>query len=138
MKLPDEIEPFFEPLQSLQNLISRFNERGVVIGGVAAGVLGKARFTEDLDAMILLSTQDIPRLLEAAKQEGIEARVENATEFAKKTRVLLLRHIITDTNIDISLGIMPFEQRRWLKEARCMNLTVHFIFGFQLPKIWLS
>ena len=110
MKLPDEIEPFFEPLQSLQNLISRFNERGVVIGGVAAGVLGKARFTEDLDAMILLSTQDIPRLLEAAKQEGIEARIENATEFAKKTRVLLLRHVITDTNIDISLGIMPFEQ----------------------------
>ena len=110
MKLPDEIEPFFEPLQSLQNLISRFNEKGVVIGGVAAGVLGKARFTEDLDAIILLSTQDIPRLLEAAKQEGMEARIENAAEFAKKSRVLLLRHVITDTNIDISLGILPFEQ----------------------------
>jgi hypothetical protein len=102
MNLPDEMEPFFEPLQSLQNLISRFNEKGVVIGGVAAGVLGKARFTEDLDAMILLSTQDIPHLLEAAKQEGMEARIENAAEFAKKSRVLLLRHIITDTNIDIS------------------------------------
>ncbi len=110
MKLPDEIEPFFEPLQSLQNLISHFNDRGVVIGGVAAGVLGKARFTEDLDAMILLSTQDIPRLLEAAKQEGIEVRIENAAEFAKKSRVLLLRHVITDTNIDISMGVLPFEQ----------------------------
>jgi hypothetical protein len=110
MKLPDEIEPFFEPLQSLQNLISRFNEHGVVIGGVAASVLGKARFTEDLDAMILLSIQDIPRLLDAAKLEGMEARIENAVEFAKKSRVLLLRHVITDTNIDISLGILPFEQ----------------------------
>jgi hypothetical protein len=110
MKLPDEIEPFFEPLKSLQNLISHFNDRGVVIGGVAAGVLGKARFTEDLDAMLLLSTQDIPRLLDAAKQEGMEARIENAAEFAKKSRVLLLRHVITGTNIDISLGILPFEQ----------------------------
>jgi hypothetical protein len=81
-----------------------------VIGGIAASVLGEARYTEDLDAMFLLSVQDIPRFIAEAKQEGIEPRIENAAEFAKKNRVLLLRHAITDTNINISLGIMPFEQ----------------------------
>jgi predicted nucleotidyltransferase len=110
MNQPEGIEPFFEPLESLQRLLARFNERGVIIGGTAVSVLGKARFTEDIDAMFLLSLQDIPRLLEAAKEEGIEPRIENAGAFAKKSRVLLLKHNITNTNIDISLGVLPFEQ----------------------------
>jgi hypothetical protein len=60
--------------------------------------------------MFLLSTQDITKFLEAAKKEGVEPRIENAADFAKKARVLLLRHMVTNTNIDVSLGIMPFEQ----------------------------
>jgi hypothetical protein len=70
-------------------LISRFNHRGVVIGGIAASVLGQARYTEDLDATILLSTKDISHFLEVAKQEGIEPRIDKAEEFAKKNRILL-------------------------------------------------
>jgi len=94
----------------LQKLISRFDQRGVVIGGIAASVLGEARYTEDLYAMFLLSIEDIPIFLEEAKQEGIEPRIENAANFAKKNRVFLLRHKLTNTNIDISIGILPFEQ----------------------------
>jgi predicted nucleotidyltransferase len=110
MNQPEGIEPFFEPLESLQRLLVRFNDRGVIIGGTAVSVLGKARFTEDIDAMFLLSIKDIPHLLAEAKKEGIEARVEDAAGFARKTRVLLLKHASTNTNIDISLGILPFEQ----------------------------
>ena len=36
--------------------------------------------------------------------------MENVEEFAKKHRVLLLRHRESGTNIDISLGILPFEE----------------------------
>jgi predicted nucleotidyltransferase len=110
MDQPKRIEPFFEPLESLQRLLSRFGERGVIIGGTAVSILGKARYTEDIDAMFFLSTKDIPHFLDEARKEGIEARIENAAEFAKKTRVLLLKHVITNTKIDISLGILPFEQ----------------------------
>lgn len=110
MNQPKGIEPFFEPLESLQRLLARFGDRGVIIGGTAVSVLGKARYTEDIDAMFLLSTQDIPHLLKVAKEEGIEPRIENAAEFAKKSSVLLLKHVITNTNIDISLGVLPFEQ----------------------------
>jgi hypothetical protein len=110
MKLPRELQSYHEPLESLQKLISQFNHRGVVIGGIAASVLGEARYTEDIDAMFLLSIQDIPKFLEAANREGIAPRIENAADFARKNRILLLRHTITNTNIDISLGIMPFEQ----------------------------
>ena len=110
MNQPEGIEPFFEPLVSVLRLLARFNERGVIIGGTAFSILGKARYTEDIDAMFLLSIRDIPRFLEAAKEEGIEPRIENAAKFARKSRVLLLKHSITNTNIDISLGVLPFEQ----------------------------
>jgi hypothetical protein len=110
MKLPRELQQYFEPLESLQKLISRFDHRGVVIGGIAASVLGEARYTEDLDAMFMLPIQEISQFLEEAKQEGIEPRIANAVDFAKQNRVLLLRHSITNTNIDISLGVLPFEE----------------------------
>ncbi len=60
--------------------------------------------------MLLLSTQEIGRLLELAKQEGFEPRIDNIADFGRRSRVLLLRHALTGTNIDISLGILPFEQ----------------------------
>jgi len=110
MNQPEGIEPFLEPLESLQRLLSRFNERGVIIGGAAVSILGKARYTEDIDAMFLLSIKDIPQLLKAASEEGIEPRIENAAEFARKSRVVLLKHVISNTNIDLSLGVLPFEQ----------------------------
>lgn len=110
MNQHEGVEPFLEPLVSLQRLLSRFNERGVIIGGAAVSILGKARYTEDIDAMFLLSIKDIPQLLEAASKEGIEPRIDNAAEFARKSRVVLLKHVISNTNIDLSLGALPFEQ----------------------------
>jgi hypothetical protein len=110
MNQPEGIEPFLEPLESLQRLLSRFNERGVIIGGAAVSILGKARYTEDIDAMFLLSIKDIPQLLKEASEEGIEPRIDNAAEFARKSRVVLLKHVISNTNIDLSLGVLPFEQ----------------------------
>ena len=110
MKLHKDIEPFRATIEAIQRLLTKFNNRGVIIGGIAVGFLGKPRLTEDVDAMFLLSTQDISKFLEAAKNEGIEPRIPNADEFARKNRVLLLQHTPTETNVDISLGIMPFEE----------------------------
>lgn len=110
MKLQKEIEPFRATIEAIQRLLAKFDNRGVIIGGVAVGFLGRPRFTEDVDAMFLLSTHDIPQFLEAAKAENIQPRIPNAEEFARKNRVLLLQHSPTETNIDISLGILPFEE----------------------------
>lgn len=110
MNQPDHLEPLLDALDALQRLLSRFGDRGVIIGGTAVGILGRARFTEDVDAMFLLSSEDLPRLLAMAKEEGIEPRIDNAVDFARKSRVLLLRHTLTDTGIDISLGALPFEE----------------------------
>jgi len=110
MKLQKEIEPFRAAIEAIQRLLAKFDNRGVIIGGIAVGFLGKPRLTEDVDAMFLLSTQHIVQFLKTAKEENIESRIPNAEEFARKNRVLLLQHSITKTNIDISLGILPFEE----------------------------
>jgi hypothetical protein len=97
------------PLTALQRLMFRFQGKGVVIGGIAASLLGKPRLTADLDAMLLLSVAEVSRLIRVAKEEGLEPRIPEAEEFARRHRVLLLRHIESGTNIDITLGILPFE-----------------------------
>ena len=110
MTLPDQLASLIEPLTALQRLLDRFNAQGVIIGGVASGFLGKPRFTVDLDAMFLASIKDVPHILDMAKEEGIEPRTEKVIEFAQKNRVLLLRHAASRANIDISLGVLPFEE----------------------------
>ncbi len=110
MKLDKSLEPFRATIESLQRLLHKFNDRGVIIGGIAVGFLGKPRFTADVDAVFLLSTQDISQFLDFAQAENIFPRIQNAEEFARKNRVLLLKHNPTETDIDISLGILPFEE----------------------------
>lgn len=110
MTLPKQLDSLIEPLIALQGLLNRFGGNSVIIGGIAVGFLGKPRFTVDLDAMFFASNQDIPRILELAKLEGIMPRIENVEEFAKKSRVLLMRHTASGANIDVSLGALKFEE----------------------------
>lgn len=110
MKLDKSLEPFRATIEALNRLLQKVDQRGVIIGGVAVGFLGKPRFTADVDAVFLLSTKDIPSFLDLARVENIIPRIENAEDFARKSRVLFLKYVPTETDIDISLGIMPFEE----------------------------
>ena len=109
MTASEEFAPLLGPLTALQRLLARFGDRGMVIGGVAASLLGKPRLTDSVDAVILLSVEDLPHLMKAAAHEGIVLRIANAEDFARRHRVLLLRHQESGINVDISLGALPFE-----------------------------
>jgi hypothetical protein len=82
----------------------------MVIGGVAASLLGQPRLTADLDAVIILDVAELPHLLEAAIQEGLIPRISDAEAFARQNRVLLLRHDVSGIPVDISLGALPLEE----------------------------
>ncbi len=109
MTQPETIGPFLQPLEALQRVFDYFGGRGMVIGGIAASLMGMPRLTVDIDAVMLLSIQDLPSLFQTAKEQGLEPRIDNAEEFARRHRVLLLRHVPTDIPVDISLGMLPFE-----------------------------
>ena len=55
----DMLEPLAAPLTAVQRLIEQLDNQGVVIGGVAASLLGRPRLTADADALILLSVSDM-------------------------------------------------------------------------------
>lgn len=97
------------PLIALQRLLARFDNQGIIIGGIAASLLGRPRLTADVDAMILLSIEELPLLMEAATQEGLVPRITDAQDFARRHRVLLMRHQESGINVDIALGLLPFE-----------------------------
>jgi predicted nucleotidyltransferase len=126
MKLDKNLEPFRAAIESLQRLLQKYDNQGVIIGGIAVGFLGEPRFTADIDAMFLLSIQEIPKFLELASAEKITSRIQNAEEFARKNRVLLLRYEPAEIDIDISLGILPFEEEMVKRgsEKTFANLSV--------------
>jgi predicted nucleotidyltransferase len=109
MTTSDVLGPLYGPITAIQRLIEQFNDQGIIIGGVAASILGEPRLTADADAMLLLSIEQIPKLIEVAAKEGLAPRLEDVEGFARKNRVLLLRHEESGINVDISLGLLPFE-----------------------------
>lgn len=104
------VEPFAAPLQALHGLIEALGGRGVIVGGVAASLLGAPRFTADLDAVVLLEVEEIPCLMRAAAQHGLQARIPDAEEFARQYRMVLLRHAASGVDVDVALGMLPFEE----------------------------
>ena len=105
----DESAPVRPAILALQRLLDRFGDRGVIIGGVAVSVLAQPRFTADADALLLLDIEELPEVIEAAAQEGLMPRRDDVEEFARLHRIVLLQHEASDTNVDISLGALPFE-----------------------------
>lgn len=100
-------------LGALAAMTAAFEDADVpaaVVGGVAVSLLGRPRFTRDIDALVDLDEARWPELLEAAHRAGIVPRIEDALEFARRSRVLLLRHADSQVDIDIILGGLPFER----------------------------
>lgn len=105
-----EITPLLSPLAAVQQLLARLGDQGLVIGGVAASVLGAPRFTADVDVVILLSVGRLPELFRVAVELGLVPRIANAEQFARRNRVALLRHEESGISVDVSLGMLPFEE----------------------------
>ena len=64
----------------------------MIIGGVAASALGRPRLTQDIDALAIVPEADWAGVIESASGYGIVPRIDGALEFARRSRVLLLRH----------------------------------------------
>lgn len=124
-----------EPLRaSLQSALSDLvkwlaAERApaVLIGGVAASVLGRPRFTQDVDALVILPEAQWERAIQGAAGFGIVPRITDALGFARRSRVLLMRHTDSGIDLDITFGSLPFEQ------AAVEHGSVHDVSGMPIP-----
>lgn len=105
-----DLEALHDPLMAVQKLLLRFDNQGLVIGGIAVSLLGSPRFTADVDLVLLLSVSRLPDLIAVAAELGLAPRIPDAESFARRHRVLLLQHSASQVNVDISLGLLPFEE----------------------------
>ncbi len=76
MKVVSELKNLLKPLSSLEKLMKRAGCPWMIIGGVASGLLGKPRFTADIDTVILIEDKDVSDILRLAEKKTV-------TEFAR-------------------------------------------------------
>src|SRR5688572_33385901 len=99
----------------------------VIVGGVAASLLGRPRLTQDIDALLLLPDAGWEAFLASGDRLGFEARMPDTLEFARQARILLVRHRPTGTPVDLMLGALPFDEEA---VARAQTIAIE---GLPLP-----
>lgn len=106
-------EPLVPLLAALRDLGAWFQDAptpGMVIGGVAASLLGRPRVTRDIDALVLLDESEWKAFLAKGARFGFVPRLSDALTFARQARVLLVRHEASGIDLDIAFGALPFEE----------------------------
>ncbi|HSW32533.1 MAG TPA: nucleotidyl transferase AbiEii/AbiGii toxin family protein [Steroidobacteraceae bacterium] len=107
---PPAVDSLLGALEALMTAMKSADVPVVVVGGVAVALLGRPRFTRDIDVLVELEESRWPTILEAGRALGIGARIDHPLEFARRSRVLLLRHEPSQIDIDVILGGLPFER----------------------------
>ena len=97
-------------LGDLVNWLDAARVPSMVIGGIAASILGRPRLTQDIDALALLAESDWARAIDVAAHHGIVPRIENPLDFARRSRVLLMTHEASGIDMDIAFSSLSFEQ----------------------------
>lgn len=100
---------FVSALADLTQWLETAGIPAMIVGGIAASILGRPRATRDIDALAVAPDDRWSELLSSSKRHGILPRIENPLEFAHRTRVLLLRHSKSGIDIDVILSGLPFE-----------------------------
>ena len=120
-----------DALADLMKWLDSASIPSMVIGGVAASVLGQPRLTQDVDALAILPEGEWSNAVSTAANHGILPRIENPLDFARRSRVLLLRHAESGIDIDVTFGGLLFEQ------AAIDHSEIHNIGGLRvrLPRV---
>jgi|SRR5947209_6836269 len=99
----------FETARQLQSFCDAQGWRSCCIGGIAVQRWGEPRVTRDVDLTVLAGFGGEERII-GALLAAYAGRIENAGEFARRHRVLLLK-TPGGVGIDVSLGALAFEEK---------------------------
>lgn len=99
-----------DALKALASALRAAQGQWMIIGGVAVIARGVRRMTTDIDAVVLGGAIDTLKLLRTLARHAVRPRIEEAEAFAEKNLVLLLRHVPSGVDLDLSLGWTDFER----------------------------
>jgi predicted nucleotidyltransferase len=123
----ETLVPLLSALRDLVAWLKANRVRGIIIGGVAASILGRPRVTHDVDALVLVDERKWNEFLTAGARFGFVSRVTNPLDFARRAKVLLVRHKTSGIDADVILGTLPFEKEA-ITHAVWLNIK-----GVHLP-----
>lgn len=101
--------PFETVIADILHWFKKAKAKGMIIGGVAASLLGRPRTTRDIDTLVILDESEWVNFIKVGATLGFVPRIKDVLAFAKKNRVMLLRHAVGGIDVDISFGALPFE-----------------------------
>ena len=114
-------DEFIVTLQSLFEWLETEHVPGTTIGGVAVSLIAQPRVTQDIDIVIWLEERRWKNFILSGRKYGIIPRISDAFDFARQSRVLLLKHEASGISIDVSLGGLEFE-REMIERAIRLDL----------------
>ncbi len=82
----------------------------VITGGMAVSLAGRPRSTQDIDILVVVDEKSWGRFLESGARFGFRPRVADCLDFARISRVLLMRHEATGLHVDVTLSGMYLEE----------------------------
>ncbi len=126
-KREEVLAPLLAALRDLVAWLEAAHVSGLVIGGVAASLLGRPRVTRDVDVVVVLEEKEWGTFLSRGTGHGFTPRISNPLPFVKKARVFLVRHESSGIDVDIAIGELPFEREAISHGVR------HAIGGLRLP-----
>jgi predicted nucleotidyltransferase len=125
---PEWLSPLASALRDVLALLRDSGIRNVVIGGVAASTMGKPRLTHDIDLTAELENDAIGTFFERARNYGFLPRLAEPEAFARRSRMILLVHEASQTDIDIAMAGLPFESeaidRAWHVKLAGIDVAV--------------
>lgn len=81
----------------------------MIIGGYAVLYHGEARFTEDIDIVIGVDTDELEKIIGIIESD-FKVRTEKVEEFVSQTNVLPLKEIESGIKVDIIFSFIEFER----------------------------
>jgi predicted nucleotidyltransferase len=113
-----DAEGLLPAIKAVAMLLDAAHVGGVLIGAAAVGLVGQPRLTRDVDVLVMLDPALWPAFVDQAARCGFVPRITDCLKFARKSRVLLLRHEPTKVDVDISFGALPFEEETIARSTR--------------------
>jgi hypothetical protein len=126
VRSPDPIPPLLGALRELETWLRSEQLPHVYIGGLAVALVGRPRLSPDIEAIIFLGDLPLDEFLRRARASGFAKRIPDVAAFARRTRVVLLRHAGTGVDVDLSIGCLPFEEEtvRRARRITVKRLTI--------------
>lgn len=123
-------------LDLLDYVVPIFEELGIryaVGGSMASMVYGEPRVTRDLDVVVYLPLEDVPRLLERFPRPDFYADLQTAREAARLHTQFNIIHAPSALKIDVYIAADPIT-RSQIKNARRLSSPAGTMVNFSPPE----